>query len=60
MSADGATKRGGPPQRGAKAGVKTDGPVWGLSLSTLTDLCHSPRSRMKNFGERETKANGLL
>ena len=43
-----------------EAGVKTDDPVRGLNLSMLTDLWRSPRSRMKNFKERETTAKGLL
>ena len=58
--AGGATGRGGQPRRGAVAGVKMDDPVWGLSLSTLTESWRSPRSRMKNFRERETTAKGLL
>ena len=55
-----ATGRGGRPRRGAAAGVKMDVPAWGLSLSTLTDSWRSPRSRTKNFGERETTAKGPL
>ena len=58
-SAGGATGKGGRPWQEVAAGVKKNGPVWGLSLSTLTDSWSPPRSRMKNFGERETTANGL-
>jgi hypothetical protein len=58
--AGGATGRGGRPRRGAAAGVKMEGPAWGLSLSTLTDSWRSPKSKMKNFGERETTAKGPL
>ena len=56
----GATRRGGRPRWGAVDGVKMNGPAWDLSLSTLIDSWRSPRSRMKNFGERETMANGPL
>ena len=56
----GATGRGGRPRRGAAARVKMDAPAWGLSLSMLTDSWRSPRSSTKNFGERDTTANGLL
>ena len=55
-----ATERGGQPRKGAAAGVKMDGLAWGLSLSALTDSWRSLRCRTKNFGERETTANGLL
>ena len=57
---EGATERGGQPRKGAAAGMKMDGPAWGLSLSALTNSWHSLRCRTKNFGERETTANGLL
>ena len=56
----GATERGVRPRQGVAAGVKTDGPAWGLSLSTLTDSWRSPRSSMKNLGEGYTIVNGPL
>ena len=55
-----ADEVGGRPRRGAVAGVKTVRPACGLSRSTLTGSCLSPKSRTKYLGDLETTTNGTL